>query len=244
MDSPRRKIIPKRALVGLLCVVSIFIIIMIFALSPVFVLKNVKIHGNYYLPDDEVRRISGIAMGENIFQMKVEDIIQTMSKDIRVERAQVKRVLPDTIDILVVERAPLAIIKCNYGYLEAGQGGIILAAHRNLTNIPVPIVSGFTVSDLFVGDRLEYENINHVLAYLDQLEWETSTSISEINIADPDNVMVYMKGGVQMRMGNIGSLEKKRDITESVSHEIRQGKHPVDYVDARFDGSYSIKLKQ
>ncbi len=243
MEAPRRKIISKRALVGLLGVVSVFLIIIIFALSPVFVLKHIKIQGNYYLPEEEVCRLAGVTMGENLFQLKIDDIMQTMAKDIRVERAIVKRVFPDTIEIQVVERPPLAILQCDYGYLEAGRGGIVLAAHRMLSNIPVPIISGVEVKDLFVGDSVDNDHINTVLNYLDKLDWETTANLSEINITDPENVIVYMRGGVQLKMGDISSLEKKLEITESLNREIKQAKHPIDYVDARFDGSYSIKLK-
>ena len=243
MEAPRRKIISKRALVGLLGVGSVFLIIIIFALSPVFVLKHIKIQGNYYLPEEEVCRLAGVTMGENLFQLKIDDIMQTMAKDIRVERAIVKRVFPDTIEIQVVERTPLAILQCDYGYLEAGRGGIVLAAHRTLSNIPVPIISGVEVKDLFVGDSVDNDHINTVLNYLDKLDWETTANLSEINITDPENVIVYMRGGVQLKMGDISSLEKKLEITESLNREIKQAKYPIDYVDARFDGSYSIKLK-
>lgn len=243
MEAPRRKIISKRALVGLLGVVSVFLIIIIFALSPVFVLKHIKIQGNYYLPEEEVCRLAGVTMGENLFQLKIDEIMQTMAKDIRVERAIVKRVFPDTIEIQVVERPPLAILQCDYGYLEAGRGGIVLAAHRTLSNISVPIISGVEVKDLFVGDSVDNDHINTVLNYLDKLDWETTANLSEINITDPENVIVYMRGGVQLKMGEISSLEKKLEITESLNREIKQAKHPIDYVDARFDGSYSIKLK-
>jgi cell division protein FtsQ len=56
--------------------------------------------------------------------------------------------------------------------------------------------------------------------------------------------MVYMNHSVQLKMGALDSLQKKLEITESVNREVKQAKHPIDYVDARFDGSYSIKLKE
>lgn len=244
MDAPKRKIIPKRALVGLLFVVGFFLIIIAFALSPVFVLKNVKISGNYFLTEEEVFRISGVEPGENLFQIEMDDVIQTMSKDIRIEKAIVKRVFPSTIEIQVIERPVLAMVQCDYGFLEVGTGGTILAAHRNLTNVPVPLITGVTVSDLFVGDVVENANINAVINYIALLDSETEKNLSEINIADPENVVVYMKGPVQLKMGDISSLAKKLEITESVSREVSQGKHKMDYVDARFDGTYSIRLKQ
>ncbi|ORU01347.1 Cell division protein FtsQ [Anaerovibrio sp. JC8] len=243
-ERPARKMITRRGILRVLGVLAAFLAFIAIALSPVFVLKHVNVHGNSYLPDEEIVRISGINLGENLFQLATDEIMQTMSKDIRIEQAIVRRKFPDSLDIQVVERIPLAIIKCDYGYLEVGRGGIVLDAHRTLAQIPVPIVSGVEVSNLFVGDTVENEQLNKVLNFLDKLNHDTAISIAEINITDPNNVIVYMNHSVQLKMGALDSLQRKLEITESVNREVKQAKHPIEYVDARFDGSYSIKLKE
>ena len=243
-EKPKRKIITRRGILRVLGVLAAFMAFIAIALSPVFVLKHVNVHGNTYLSDEEIIRISGVNLGENLFQLATDEIMQAMGKDIRIDQAIVRRNFPNSLDIQVVERIPLAIIKCDYGYLEVGRGGIVLDAHRNLSQIPVPIVSGVEVSDLFVGDTAENQQLSQVLDFLDKLNRDTATSIAEINISDPNNVMVYMNHSVQLKMGALDSLQKKLEITESVNREVKQAKHPIDYVDARFDGSYSIKLKE
>lgn len=243
-EKTKRKIITRRGLLRVLGVLAAFMAFIAIALSPVFVLKHVNVHGNAYLSDEEIIRISGVNLGENLFQLATDEIMQAMGKDIRIDQVIVRRNFPNSLDIQVVERIPLAIIKCDYGYLEVGRGGIILDAHRTLSQIPVPIVSGVEVSDLFVGDTAENQQLSQVLDFLDKLNRDTATSIAEINISDPNNVMVYMNHSVQLKMGALDSLQKKLEITESVNREVKQAKHPIDYVDARFDGSYSIKLKE
>lgn len=243
-EKTKRKIITRRGLLRVLGVLAAFMAFIAIALSPVFVLKHVNVHGNAYLSDEEIIRISGVNLGENLFQLATDEIMQAMGKDIRIDQVIVRRNFPNSLDIQVVERIPLAIIKCDYGYLEVGRGGIVLDAHRTLSQIPVPIVSGVEVSDLFVGDTAENQQLSQVLDFLDKLNRDTATSIAEINISDPNNVMVYMNHSVQLKMGALDSLQKKLEITESVNREVKQAKHPIDYVDARFDGSYSIKLKE
>lgn len=243
-DKAKRKMITRKGIVRVLGLLAAFLAFIAIALSPVFVLKHVYVHGNSYISDDEVIRISGINMGENLFQLATDEIMQTMAKDIRVDQAIVKRRFPDALDIQVIERIPLAMIKCDYGYLEVGRGGVILDAHRTLAQVPVPIVSGVEVSNLFVGDVVNNEQLDKVLNYLEKLDYDTSVSIAEINIMDPANVTVYMNRSVLLKMGGLDSLQKKLEITESVNREVKQAKHPIEYVDARFDGSYSIKLKE
>ena len=105
---------------------------------------------------------------------------------------------------------------------------------------------GLAVTDplKIIAGGLTTVEASQVLDFLDKLNRDTATSIAEINISDPNNVMVYMNHSVQLKMGALDSLQKKLEITESVNREVKQAKHPIDYVDARFDGSYSIKLKE
>ena len=160
----------------------------------------------------------------------------------RIDQALVQRSFPSQLNIVLNERAPLAFVKCEYGYLEAGKNGIVLDAHRTLRQMPVPMISGASVADLFVGDVIEDENIRKVLSFLSMLEDSSIQSLSEINIANPQDVLLYA-GSVQIRLGSLEQLPDKVDVTISVLKELQQTKHPIEYVDARYD-VYSVRLRQ
>ena len=119
----------------------------------------------------------------------------------------------------------------------------MLDAHRSLRDMPVPMINGATVSNLFVGDSAGDENVLQVLAFLARLDGDTLKKISEINITDTSNVLLYAAGSVQIKIGPLQELGSKVDITESVVKELNQAKHPIEYVDARFE-AYSVKLRQ
>ena len=115
-------------------------------------------------------------------------------------------------------------------------------AQRTLRQMPVPMISGASVADLFVGDVIEDENIRKVLSFLSMLEDSSIQSLSEINIANPQDVLLYA-GSVQIRLGSLEQLPDKVDVTISVLKELQQTKHPIEYVDARYD-VYSVRLRQ
>lgn len=212
------------------------------ALSPIFVLKTVNIQGNRFVQDEDIIRIAGIRLGENLFQLQTDEIKRTLTKDLRIEQAVVQRSFPSQLDISISERVPLAIIKCDYGYLELGKGGIVLDAHRTLRDMPVPMISGVGVADLFVGDVVDDEQVGRVLRFLDAAGENTVKSLSEVAITNPDDVTLYA-GSVQIRLGALSGLDNKVDVTKSVISELQQTKHPIAYVDARFD-VYSVRLRQ
>lgn len=212
------------------------------ALSPIFVLKTVNIQGNRFVQDEDIIRIAGIRLGENLFQLQTDEIKRTLTKDLRIEQAVVQRSFPSQLDISISERIPLAIIKCDYGYLELGKGGIVLDAHRTLRDMPVPMISGVEVADLFVGDVVEDERVGRVLRFLDAAGENTVKSLSEVAVTNPDDVMLYA-GSVQIRLGALAGLDSKVAVTKSVISELQQSRHPISYVDARFD-VYSVQLRQ
>ena len=118
----------------------------------------------------------------------------------------------------------------------------MLDAHRTLRDMPVPMISGAGVADLFVGDVVDDEQVGKVLSFLDAVGENTVKSLSEINITNPEDVMLYA-GSVQIRLGALDRLDSKIEVTKSVISELQQTKHPIAYVDARFD-VYSVRLRQ
>lgn len=225
-------------LAGLIAVLGILAC----ALSPIFVLKTINIQGNRFVQNEEIIRIAGVRQGENLFQLKTDEIKKNLTKDLRIDQAVVQRSFPSQLDISIVERVPLALVKCDYGYLEAGRDGIVLDAHRTLRDMSVPIISGVAAQDLFVGDVIEDKNINRVLLFLSELDEDTIKALSEINISNPEDVMVYA-GSVQIRLGSLEMLPQKVEVTESAIKELQKAARDIVYVDARFN-VYSVRLRQ
>ena len=242
MDGKKHKMISQGSVATLLVGLIVVLGILACALSPIFVLKTVNIQGNRFVQDEDIIRIAGIRLGENLFQLQTDEIKRSLTKDLRIEQAVVQRSFPSQLDISISERIPLAMIKCDYGYLELGKGGIVLDAHRTLRDMPVPMISGAGVADLFGGDVVHDEQVGKVLSFLDAVGENTVKSLSEINITNPEDVMLYA-GSVQIRLGALDRLESKIEVTKSVISELQQTKHPIAYVDARFD-VYSVRLRQ
>lgn len=242
MDEKKHKIISQNAVATILIALVAILIVLACALSPIFVLKTVTVRGCQFVPEDDVIRIAGINKGENLFQLQTDEIKKTLLKDLRIEQVTVQRIFPSELEIDVTERPPLAMVRCDYGYLELGKGGIVLDAHRTLRDMPVPVITGISVSDLFVGDVVDDKSANQVLDFVSSLDNNTIKCLSEINITNPEDVMIYA-GSVQIRLGDLDKLPEKVKVTKSVLTELQQTRHPIEYVDARFE-AYSVRLRQ
>lgn len=82
-------------------------------LAPVFDVENVVCEGNSKVSADTVKSAAGIQTGHNIFLTTLSDKEDMVSGLDYVESCEISRVLPNTINITVVERHPAA-------YFEVG----------------------------------------------------------------------------------------------------------------------------
>lgn len=210
------------------------LVVIAVAFSPIFVLRNINITGNEFVSNEEICRIASIAPGENMLQLQTDEIKETLLKDLRIEQVTVRRSLPNGLDIQVVERTPVAVVKCDYGYLDIGRDGTVLDAHRTLRDMPVPLVTGIELSDMFVGDKVADANLSNALEYLDRLDEYTLQQLSEVGISNPEYVTAYTNGAVQIRIGKLDRLDDKADVTKSFVMELQTAKYPIEYIDLQY----------
>lgn len=210
--------------------------------SPLFTLKHVVVSGNRCLTQQEITMIAGVNIGEPLFKLETGEVSQRLLHDLRIESAVVKRVMPDTLEIAINERTPLATIACDYGYLDFDRQGKVIASYRNLKKMTIPMITGVKMHDLYVGDDNSDETINQILKFLDALDVESMNQISEINIANNDAITIYTINAVQIRLGKIERMDEKIKLTQDFLADLKNDVHGIDYVDFSYTAPF-IRLK-
>ena len=74
--------------------------------SPYFALKSIVIEGTFRLSSREVLEIAGITKGQNSLDLSIDQMERRITSSPWVEKASVKRALPDGLHITVKEREP------------------------------------------------------------------------------------------------------------------------------------------
>ena len=93
--------------------VMIFVILTLSALTLlylVFKVETVTVSGNETMTTDEVLRLADIEPGTNIWLIDARGAINTLEKDSRIKKAEIKRVYPSLVRIVITERTPRAAI--------------------------------------------------------------------------------------------------------------------------------------
>ena len=210
---------------------------------PIFSLAQVKLVGAEKITVDDVLKISDIYIGEPLFKLETNTIASRLTKDVRVEEVSVRRILPNTLEVTLKERRPLATIVCNYGYLDLDRHGKILDSYKDLREMKIPMITGASVSDMYIGDDVEDEMVKKILEFLQKLDAASLNKISEVAIVSADYIVAYTatERAVQIRIGKLERLDEKAKLTDNFLKDLETNPNPVEYIDFNYTAPF-IKL--
>ena len=97
-----------------------------------------KIENNKILTEAEIKDLSTINIGQNIYSINKKDIINSIKNNSYVENVKIKRKLPNAIEIQIEERTPKYQLKSDSQYIYIDEQGYILEVNsdaKDLTTI-------------------------------------------------------------------------------------------------------------
>lgn len=234
-----------RVFKGLVFLIVSATVLGFFVYVPFFTLSEIKLIGAKYLTEEDIIKIGNIYMGEQLFRLETDVVQSRLTKDLRIEEVSVRRKLPHTLEVTIKERRPLATVLCDYGYLDLDRNGVIIDSYKSLKTMQIPMITGATVRDLYIGDAVEDEHIKKILEFLEILDEETLNRLSEISVVDKDYIVMYSatKRPVQIRIGKLERLEEKARLTEDFLRDLETNPHAIEYVDFNYTTPF-IKLAE
>lgn len=217
----RKKKISKKKLKLRLIITFVFVTIIICAAviiflvnAPMFNIKKVEvsIENNNILTEPEIKDLSQIAEGDNIFNIGKRDIIEAIKSNPYVENVKIKKSLPSTVKIEVEERSIRFQLDYNGKYINIDNQGYILEESPEKSD--VILISGYSTTDLTYGNRLnekDLEKLSDVIKILQEAKnQEIDNEITKIDIKSSNNYIVYMDNcGKVVYLGNTNLINDK-----------------------------------
>ena len=212
---------------------------------PIFTLQEIKLNGAIFLTQEDILKVGDIYINEPLFKLETDKVASRLMQDVRVEDVTIRRRLPHTLEVNIVERTPIATMVCNYGYLDLDRHGKILDSYKNLRAMEIPMITGAVVKDLYIGDDVEDPIVQKILDFLELLDTSSLNKISEVAIVAENYVVAYTntERAVQIRIGALERLEEKAHLTEDFLRDLDTNPNAVEYVDFNYTAPF-IKLYQ
>ncbi len=200
--------------------------------------SHLQVRGHHRLSAGEVLALVDGLRGQNILTIRIGEWQQRLLASPWVERATIRRVLPATLEIMVLEREPMGIGRIGTAlYLVDRRGVIVDEYGPAYADIDLPIIDGLAASPSGDGaliDAARTEFAGRVIAAL-AARPELGRRVSQIDVSDlHDAVVILDDDTALLRLGDSDFAARLQQYVD-VQPTLRERLASIDYVDLRFD---------
>ncbi len=201
----------------LLLVVMISVAVTL-SLTVFFGIEQVTVTGADRYPQQDLVQATGVALGDNLFRIDKQQIIQNLIKFPYIEEVRVSRAYPPAVVAQVVQAQPVAAVKTGESCLLLSDKGRILETGLAEPPEGVLAVTGFAVAGLpgeFVPQEHQ-ENLMMIRYLLKAIEETGFEGVRELDLSDRLNMKVNYEDRIQLELGSEGELDYKLRFAQSV----------------------------
>lgn len=163
--------------------------------SPRFAVRTVAVDGASRLSAEEVARHAGLAVGDNVFSIELDEVRQKLEAHPWIASARVSRKLPGAVMVSVVEHEPKALVSvADALYLVDAKGAVFKEVGAD-DAFDLPLVTG-VAADKIVADREGVEaKLRDALALVDDVsrsELAKRHPLQEVHLEKDGTVLVIV----------------------------------------------------
>ena len=183
---------------------------------------------------NELLRLYG---GKNVFGVNLSNISRSLSaiypdaKDIVVSLG-----LPDRIIAKLIFRRPVALVGDNK-YYPIDEEGFVLSSINYKSLKDLPVISGIDIRrETARRSRKVSRNLGLAIELIKKLKasrFLTSWSVNTVDAGDAKNIVFYLKGGVEVRIG-AEDYTNRLKVLDKTLHDTRLLMDRIKYIDLRF----------
>ena len=187
--------------------------------SPTLEVSVVEVTGNLRISEEEIVELAGISRDGNILTLDLAAVERSLKTHPFIKEVIIRKKLPDTVQIEIKEREPVALVMLSKLHIMDSSGGLI-KSYRVADALDLPIITGgeHLIRETVQGARMSAE----VVALLKVLGEARSTggaingsTVSEIHVDPVYGLTLYtLDGGVRIELGTggystkLGNLER------------------------------------
>ena len=201
------------------------------AASDGFRIERVTVVGSQLVPSAEIERTAAVA-GLNIFWVREEEVGHRLQEIAAVQSARARTVLPDRLEVRIVERAPVAVWQnAGMSYLVDVDGRVLQATTQA---VALPTIRDVGSQAVQVGGAVDRAALVTMFRLQQLLPRVAGVTPRELEYGLDTGLTVIADSGPRIRFGSDDDLEWQVNALVAVRREIeRQGQHP-ELIDMRF----------
>jgi cell division protein FtsQ len=201
---------------------------------------DLVVEGTHYASASQIRHIFAEDFGRSLYLVPIQKRREQLLEIDWVADATVSKIWPKTIKVHVSERVPVAFVHLRANVRDGTSRFALIDAEghilrpRMAAKFTLPVITGIREDESITNRRARVHRVLGMLKEIGPL----SGQISEINVADPNNLMVEEhadNGVVTLLLGDENYAERLQNFLTNYP-EIKARRPDVTTIDLRVDG--------
>ena len=199
------------------------VVAIVVGIGSFFKISDIQVEGNVIYSDEEILNAAGVETGKNLFLLNCSAVEENILAGRNyVDTVDVRRRLPNTLEITVRESKLLAAVELDGVWYVMNRKGEILSATDAAGAAEHIHVRGVTPLAPRVGEYLalgeaESTKKDYLIDVMTQLlESELYERVDEIDASNLSSLKFRLDGRMTVELGKNESLERKFKMLESI----------------------------
>ena len=227
----------RRKKIMFLIMIFIIVTILVLVKAPMFAIKGAKVTGNKMIKSEGVINQKNIK-GQNIFLVDTNVIKNEILKNPYIKSAEVKRKLPNLLDINISERKMFYKIKLDSKIYVLNNELYIMDILDDDKDLAIVEVKGLKVESVKIGERItSNEKVSLILLDIATklIDKNKDSIFTSVDVSNKSDISIF-KGDIEIILGQAIDLDEKykkaMKILGSSNIKLKDGYIDVSVVDA------------
>jgi cell division protein FtsQ len=211
--------------------------------SPVLSIRKVRLLGGKHTHGSDIVAAAGLKSSDNLLLVSTDDVARAAETLPWVARAKVKRVLPGTLRVKVIERTPAMALTLGVGNSTSrwllDEDGRVLSEERRAFR-KLPVLAGMPVASLEPGKPVGSEPALAALSAFASMPSSLQRKVVAVFAPTPERLTFTLRDRTLVRFGSAENLAAKNSVLRSVLGKLASQGRAVAYIDVRVPSSPAV----
>lgn len=222
----------------------------LFAQNDHFVIRHVDVRssGWWNAKGLEVSKILGIKIGStNLFSVELRQICEKLNMQPSIEKVTVSRILPDTVQVNIIERIPRAFLYNANSQWIVDSNGIVMES-KSCVNLRrnLPVITGFKVDNPPLTPGQDMPQLRQALdLIMIVVKKYPEIKILKVSLSTPREIqMSFLTSSADIPLCAIfprTKVEEKMSVLRDTLRQRKATNNPAITIDLRFEGQVILK---
>lgn len=211
--------------------------------SPLFAVKKVRVVGNKTVPSAEILRALRLSSDSNIFLVNKQQVAAKLEGNPVINHVRLRRRLPGTLIVAVVERKPRLILETGGVLYEVDSWGVPFRVVKRL-NGKLPVISCAVPGRIALGKPIYAAAFDVARECLLLAQEKKIAGLLKITVDQNRDLCLNVRDEFQVKLGRPEQLSEKLDIAVQVREQIPEFRQRGEYIDVATPEAPAFKLRK